>query len=152
VRVLLVEEASLLFNLQDIWKRPGRLHEEIHTPGKWNYLHSVKWWAGDNWSKEPQTRGTSLVACVPSDLTTTCFLQCSQKQCWTWDPGNHSLENNTNLPLPTVLFFENFVHVLIKCFFKKWYNKPLIPALGRQRQVDFWVRGQLGLQSELQDS
>jgi hypothetical protein len=29
---------------------------------------------------------------------------------------------------------------------------PLIPALRRQRQADFWVRGQPGLQSELQDS
>jgi hypothetical protein len=29
---------------------------------------------------------------------------------------------------------------------------PLIPALGRQRQSDFWVRGQPGLQSEFQDS
>jgi hypothetical protein len=29
---------------------------------------------------------------------------------------------------------------------------PLIPALGRQRQVDFWVRGQPGLQSEFQDN
>jgi hypothetical protein len=29
---------------------------------------------------------------------------------------------------------------------------PLIPALGRQRQVDFWVQGQPGLQSEFQDS
>jgi hypothetical protein len=29
---------------------------------------------------------------------------------------------------------------------------PLIPALGRQRQVDFWVRGQPGLQSEFQAS
>jgi hypothetical protein len=28
----------------------------------------------------------------------------------------------------------------------------LIPALGSQRQVDFWVQGQLGLQSEFQDS
>jgi hypothetical protein len=28
----------------------------------------------------------------------------------------------------------------------------LIPALGRQRQVNFWVRGQPGLQSEFQDS
>ena len=28
----------------------------------------------------------------------------------------------------------------------------LIPVLGRQRQVDFWVRGQPGLQSEFQDS
>jgi hypothetical protein len=29
---------------------------------------------------------------------------------------------------------------------------PLIPALGRQRQEDFWVWGQPGLQSEFQDS
>jgi hypothetical protein len=29
---------------------------------------------------------------------------------------------------------------------------PLISALGRQRQVDFWVRSQPGLESEFQDS
>jgi hypothetical protein len=29
---------------------------------------------------------------------------------------------------------------------------PLIPALGRQRQEDFWVQGQPPLQSEFQDS
>jgi hypothetical protein len=29
---------------------------------------------------------------------------------------------------------------------------PLIPELGRQRQADFRVRGQPGLQSEFQDS
>jgi hypothetical protein len=29
---------------------------------------------------------------------------------------------------------------------------PLIPALGRQRQVDFWVPGQPGLQSKFEDS
>jgi hypothetical protein len=29
-----------------------------------------------------------------------------------------------------------------------WWHTPLIPALGRQRQVDFWVQGQPGLQSE----
>jgi hypothetical protein len=33
-----------------------------------------------------------------------------------------------------------------------WWRMPLIPALGRQGQADFWVRGQLGLQSEFQDS
>jgi hypothetical protein len=42
------------------------------------------------------------------------------------------------------------------CFIKKksraWWHAPLIPALGRQRQADFWVRGQAGLQSEFQDS
>ena len=33
-----------------------------------------------------------------------------------------------------------------------WWCTPLIPALGRQRQADFWVGGQPGLQSEFQDS
>jgi hypothetical protein len=33
-----------------------------------------------------------------------------------------------------------------------WWRMPLIPALGRQRQADFWVRGQPGLQTEFQDS
>jgi hypothetical protein len=33
-----------------------------------------------------------------------------------------------------------------------WWCTLLILALGRQRQVDFWVRGQPGLQSEFQDS
>jgi hypothetical protein len=35
---------------------------------------------------------------------------------------------------------------------RRWWRTPLIPAFGRQRQVDFWVRGQPGLQSEFQDS
>jgi hypothetical protein len=34
----------------------------------------------------------------------------------------------------------------------QWWRTPLIPALGRQRQADFWVWGQPGLQSEFQDS
>ena len=33
-----------------------------------------------------------------------------------------------------------------------WWCTPLIPALGRQRQADFWVQGQPVLQSEFQDS
>jgi hypothetical protein len=33
-----------------------------------------------------------------------------------------------------------------------WWCQPVIPALGRQRQADFWVWGQPGLQSEFQDS
>jgi hypothetical protein len=33
-----------------------------------------------------------------------------------------------------------------------WWHMPLILALGRQRQADFWVRGQPGLQSEFQDN
>jgi hypothetical protein len=35
---------------------------------------------------------------------------------------------------------------------RQWWRMPLIPALGRQRQTDFWVRGQPGLQSGFQDS
>ena len=34
----------------------------------------------------------------------------------------------------------------------QWLCMPLIPVLGRQRQANFWVRGQPGLQSEFQDS
>jgi hypothetical protein len=32
-----------------------------------------------------------------------------------------------------------------------WWRTPLVPALGRQRQADFQVQGQPGLQSEFQD-
>jgi hypothetical protein len=35
---------------------------------------------------------------------------------------------------------------------RAWWRTPLVPALGRQRQVDLWVRGQPGLQSEFQDN
>jgi hypothetical protein len=35
---------------------------------------------------------------------------------------------------------------------RRWWCTPFIPALGRQRQADFWVRGQPGLQSEFQVS
>jgi hypothetical protein len=35
---------------------------------------------------------------------------------------------------------------------RAWWRTPLISALGRQKQVDFWVRGQPGLQTEFQDS
>jgi hypothetical protein len=34
----------------------------------------------------------------------------------------------------------------------QWWHTPLIRALTRQRQGDFWFRGQPGLQSEFQDS
>jgi hypothetical protein len=35
----------------------------------------------------------------------------------------------------------------------EWWHTPLIPALGRLRQVDFWIQGQPGLhKSEFQDS
>jgi hypothetical protein len=38
------------------------------------------------------------------------------------------------------------------CCSQAWWHMPLVPALGRQRQVDLCVRGQPGLQSEFQDS
>jgi hypothetical protein len=35
---------------------------------------------------------------------------------------------------------------------RQWWCSSLIRALRKQRQADFWVRGQPGLQSEFQDS
>jgi hypothetical protein len=35
---------------------------------------------------------------------------------------------------------------------RQWWRTRSIPALGRQRQAEFWVWGQPDLQSELQDS
>jgi hypothetical protein len=35
---------------------------------------------------------------------------------------------------------------------RHWWHTPLIPALGRQRQVNFWVWGQPSLQSEFHNS
>ena len=34
---------------------------------------------------------------------------------------------------------------------KQWCHTPLMPAFRRQRQADFWVQGQPGLQIEFQD-
>ena len=41
--------------------------------------------------------------------------------------------------------------LIVNCC-RAWWRTPLIPALGRQRQEDFWIWGQPGLQSEFQDS
>jgi hypothetical protein len=49
-------------------------------------------------------------------------------------------------------FFKCFSAIRNSSVSRAWWRTPLIPALGRQRQVDFWVRGQPGLQSEFQDS
>ena len=35
---------------------------------------------------------------------------------------------------------------------EQWWCTPLSPELGRQKQADFWVRVQPGLQSEFKDS
>jgi hypothetical protein len=48
-----------------------------------------------------------------------------------------------------ILLCSNF---LLKNLSGQWWYMPLIPALRRQKQVDFWVQGKPGLQSEFQDS
>jgi hypothetical protein len=50
------------------------------------------------------------------------------------------------------LGYKGFNHVWKWHLSRVWWHTPLIPALGKQRQEDFWVRGQSDLQSEFQDS
>ena len=45
-----------------------------------------------------------------------------------------------------------YTYIKLTVLSRAWWRTPLIPALGRQRQADFWVRGLPGLQSESQDS
>ena len=58
--------------------------------------------------------------------------------CWSW------------------FFKSNFKNLCLRlnCFSvaRQWWLLPLIPEFGRQRQVDFLIQGQPGLQRELQDS
>jgi hypothetical protein len=63
--------------------------------------------------------------------------------------GSVSLEPTMDKSSYFFLFLNNSVYTT-----RWWWHTSLIPALGRQRQrqVDFCVRGQAGLQSEFQDS
>jgi hypothetical protein len=54
--------------------------------------------------------------------------------------------------LPTVYSYKYKSYKKNKKRAGQWLCTPLIQALGRQRQADFWVLGQPGLQSEFQDS
>ena len=61
-----------------------------------------------------------------------------------------------NGKLPTWYWTKMFFYlkkevIKISFFCCVWWQTPLISALGRQRQADFWVQGQPGLQSEFQD-
>jgi hypothetical protein len=56
------------------------------------------------------------------------------------------------MPLLCLLDFKKKKKKKQKTFCRVWWRTPLVPALGRQRQADFWVRGQPGVQSEFQDS
>jgi hypothetical protein len=56
-----------------------------------------------------------------------------------WDIGNIS---------KIFIFCKGLVKILLLA--GRWWHTPLI-ALGRQRQADFWVQSQPGLQSEFQD-
>jgi hypothetical protein len=51
-----------------------------------------------------------------------------------------------------ILLFKNASWLKIIKFSRAWQRMPLIPALRRQSQADFGVRGQPGLQGEFQDN
>jgi hypothetical protein len=68
-------------------------------------------------------------------------------------PVNLAHSNKPCSLSPCSLWPNDLFIIIDKCTVNwAWWRTPLIPALGRQRQADFWVRGQPGLQSEFQDS
>jgi hypothetical protein len=56
------------------------------------------------------------------------------------------LHSSPTLPKRLIMW----VTLRVKFSARLWWYLPLIPALGRQRQADFWVWGQPGLQKEFQ--
>jgi hypothetical protein len=60
--------------------------------------------------------------------------------------------SETSIPTSTVRKQKNKLPIKEFQPQRAWWHTPLIPALGRQRQTDFWVWGQPGLQSEFQES
>jgi hypothetical protein len=85
-------------------------------------------------------------------MLTSPELRCSSLPCmyehlvWSSASNNTSVVANTHTP--TTWEVEAGGSEIQGC--RAWWCTPLIPAL--RRQMDFWVRGQPGLQSELQDS
>jgi hypothetical protein len=61
-------------------------------------------------------------------------------------------EDQVFKPLSLCCHFMVSVHVQEEEPSQVQWHMPLTPALGRQRQADFWVQGQPGLQSEFQGS
>jgi hypothetical protein len=69
-----------------------------------------------------------------------------------FSPGSELSQCSGNLCLDKIGKVTVFLMFKSDTFSGKWWHTPLIPALGRQRQADFWVQSQTGLQSEFQDS
>jgi hypothetical protein len=64
--------------------------------------------------------------------------------------GEKFLARETGPPMQRAQIMWSHRHIKISAW--QWWHMTLIPALGRQKQADFWVWGQPGLQSEFQDS
>jgi hypothetical protein len=103
----------------------------------------------------------SIVKCGHEVYRELWFMQpCSSGQQWSLGDNDSLIPQPTLekwlLPCKTIPAYTkhwsslSFSYETVDC--RAWWHTPLIPALGRQRQADLWVRGQPGLQSEFQDS
>jgi hypothetical protein len=67
----------------------------------------------------------------------------------------HEIQGQRSTPVCLLLFclfLKTSLFIFVKKCCRVWWHMPLIPALRRQKQADFWVQGQPGLQNEFQDS
>jgi hypothetical protein len=136
----------------------GTSQTKVGEQYAYNVMHTI--WAQSTWWGTrlnsfwllripvwPHSVWSCLATCVLSYPYFTCFL-CTVAmwpyclaQCYThrWQAIN---ANRMHKWFPLREFILS----------QAWWHMPLIPALGRQRQADFWVQGQPGVQSEFQDS
>jgi hypothetical protein len=108
--------------------------------------NACRWRGSKSDSWHPHDSSQSSIAPVPEDPVPSSASQGTHTQrAHTYMQAKDPYTLNKNKPIFTSRKGGGVLAV-------QWWHILLIPAHGRQKQADFWVQGQSGLQSEFQDS